>query len=180
LCVWQALKITKDWDSSDEKITKVSDSSDIKKRTAVDRIREKVAKYVEKQKQEHAYRKTPEYLSKKIDKMNQEAQLLKAQEKIAKSKSRIAQARAARIKTNLGSFGSFGTGLETSARRVGKKMKPTQQSSYSAFDSMFGGVNDSIHAQPMDWSGMDSMLGHGGGSSYTKKSRSGFDDLFGI
>jgi len=180
------LKITKDWDSSDDSagktITKDWDSSDIKKRTAADRIREKVAKYVEKQKQERAYRKTPEYMSKKIDKMNQEAQLLKAQEKIARSKSKIAQARAARIKTNLGAFGSFGTGLETSARRVGKKVTPLRQSNYSGFDSMFGGVNDSVHALPMDWSGMDSLLGHGGGlgGGGTKKTRSGFDNLFGI
>lgn len=142
-------KVTKDWDSSEDKT-----ESDTQKRTAVDRIKEKVNQYIEKRKQERAYKKTPEYMKKQIDRINQLAELEIARSKLESAKTKIAKSRSARFnaQANWGIFSNTGI--------------LAKEPSFSGMDSLFG------------FSGTPQKSRRS--SSQTSMPTRGFDELFGI
>lgn len=144
------IKITEDFNSADIE-------SSLKKSTATDRIREKINKFIEKQKQEKAFRKTPEFRQKQIDRLNQIAELELAKAKVARAKASIATANTIRRKAQFEGFNNiFGS------------------------NSLLGG---SVLNQKDSFVGMNELVGFGSSmktSKVNKVPKSGFDELFGV
>lgn len=159
--------VTEDWDSSNqpkkEFVSKDWDSSEIKRRTAGDRIREQTSKIKQqigearqRAKERRAYEKSPEGKAAKIKTMRQEYALESARYKLSKVKS---QRRQQQIK----SLGLNGSNLGNDL--MGSKL-------------MGGGG-----AVKMPTSGFDSMFGFGGGEKQSrsiKQKKSGLDEMFGF
>jgi hypothetical protein len=160
------LKITKDFDSADIE-DKVEHPSIPKKATAADRIRNYASKFIEKQRKAAAYRKSPEYIQKQIDKYNLHASKAKAIARLEKAKTDITLARSKRQKEMFKSLeGGFGGG-----------------SVFSGMDSMFGigTLDKKLNSAPM--TGMNELFGFGGSSkksSHSTVPTRGLDELFGV
>lgn len=165
--------LSRDWDSSNDdskRVTKDWESSDIKKRTAADRIREsarqaktnftnKVKLAREEAREAKAYKRSPE--GREMAYKNRQASLkeLKQQYQYESTKTKLAKVKGQRRKAQLDSLGMMGMG---------------NQGGFSLGGGGFGKPS---------YTGFDSMFGFGGEQRTSKKTsyrKSGFDEMFGF
>lgn len=163
--------LSKDWDSSNDdsrRVTKEWESSDIKKRTAADRIREsasqaktnftnKVKLARQEAREAKAYRKSPEGREQAYKNRQASLKELKQQYQYESTKTKIAKARGQRRKAQLDSLGMFGNQGGLGIPGGGGLAKP----SYTGFDSMFGFGSETRSARKTAYrkSGFDEMFG---------------------
>jgi dynactin complex subunit len=157
--------IKKTWDSSDRsKVTKEWDSSDVRRRTAADKIREsakqartnftnKVRIAQQEARERRAYAKSPEGRAAALKEIKQQYQYESARNKLAKVNNQ-------RRKQQLDSLGIFGNASQSN---MGLGNIGLSKPSYTGFDSMFGFGGSEMKSSRM-----------------VKNKKSGFDELFGF